>query len=312
MSITGANKAVVAFPQSDVEKLKDQTSANLEGEKARLKKATQEFESFFMYQMLKTMRKTVPESTFSEGAPFSGDAGKDIFTEMFDMELSRKMVSGGKQSISEMLYESMVKLVETQFDPVRPAAVIRPLGAEDSEGIKLEAREYDKIPEPEEKFEIKPDEPKLLPVVSRPSSMKQDSILSRYGEYIANAADTTSLDPALIVSVIRAESNGDASAVSPAGAKGLMQLMDSTASDYGVEEVFDPRQNIEAGSRYLKDLVDRFGSLKLALAAYNAGPGNVERYGGVPPFAETQKYVEKVIDTLNTLGHTAGSAIPKE
>jgi soluble lytic murein transglycosylase-like protein len=73
-----------------------------------------------------------------------------------------------------------------------------------------------------------------------------------------------------------------------------MQLIDSTAQDMGVEDVFDPRENILAGSRYLRDLIDRFGDMKLGLAAYNAGPGNVNKYGGIPPFKETQNYVRKV------------------
>jgi len=95
--------------------------------------------------------------------------------------------------------------------------------------------------------------------------------------------------------VINVESSGNPHAISPKGAKGLMQLADSTASDMGMRDVFDPKENISTGSRYLRSLIDRFGNVTLGLAAYNAGPANVEKYGGVPPFAETKQYIERVM-----------------
>jgi soluble lytic murein transglycosylase-like protein len=105
------------------------------------------------------------------------------------------------------------------------------------------------------------------------------------------------LDPALLASVARVESDFNPRAVSRVGAKGVMQLMDETASDYGVSNVYDPAENIDAGARHLRDLLIAFdGDLRLALAAYNAGRTAVLRYGGVPPYDETQRYVKKIAD----------------
>lgn len=116
-----------------------------------------------------------------------------------------------------------------------------------------------------------------------------------YNEAIAEAADLYRLDPHLIRAIIRAESAFNPFAVSRAGALGLMQLMPDVAEELNVLDPFDPRQNIFGRARYLRNLLDRNkGNLDLAVASYNAGPGAVERYNGIPPYRETVDYVKKV------------------
>jgi soluble lytic murein transglycosylase-like protein len=113
---------------------------------------------------------------------------------------------------------------------------------------------------------------------------------------IVTGARAAQLDPALVAAVAQTESGGDPTARSAAGAEGVMQLMPATARALGVADPYDPVQNVRAGAAYLRTLIDRFGDLTSAIAAYNAGPGAVARYGGVPPYAETRVYVERVMD----------------
>ena len=116
-----------------------------------------------------------------------------------------------------------------------------------------------------------------------------------YNQLISKAATDNALDPALIRAVIHAESAFRPAVVSRKGAIGLMQLMPDTASTLGVQDATAPAQNIAGGSRYLAQLLKQHqGDLNLALAAYNAGPSNVKRYNGIPPFAETKAYIERV------------------
>ncbi len=125
---------------------------------------------------------------------------------------------------------------------------------------------------------------------------KNKKLQYQYHPIIMRAAKKNSLDPEFIHAVITAESAYKHNAVSRAGAKGLMQLMPETANRFGVDNAFDPQQNITAGSFYLKTLLAEFETKELALAAYNAGEGTVRRYKNtIPPYLETQQYVEKVM-----------------
>jgi soluble lytic murein transglycosylase-like protein len=114
-------------------------------------------------------------------------------------------------------------------------------------------------------------------------------------------AERQGVNPDLVRAVVRQESGGRSDAVSSAGAIGLMQLMPGTARELGVNP-HDPAQNLAGGVRYLKEMAARFGNLDEALAAYNAGPGAVQRFGGIPPYRETQDYVRRIRRTLNDPG----------
>lgn len=123
-----------------------------------------------------------------------------------------------------------------------------------------------------------------------------------FDRLITEAANKYSVDVDLIRAVIRAESNFNPRARSPVGAEGLMQLMPGLQQDFGITDPFDPRQNVMGGVRYLRRLLDLHGgNVALALASYNAGPGNVARYGGIPPFRETRTYVKKIQGFLSSM-----------
>lgn len=138
---------------------------------------------------------------------------------------------------------------------------------------------------------------------------------TRYDEFISEAAKANQLPEALIRAVIKQESNFNPNAKSGVGAQGLMQMMPGTAADMGVKDPFDPRQNIMGGSKYLKKLSDRWGGdMTKTIASYNAGPGNVQKYGGTPPFKETQRYVKGVtrnFENYSAMG-SSSDALPEK
>ena len=129
---------------------------------------------------------------------------------------------------------------------------------------------------------------------------------------IGASAAEFGVDPALVRAIVYNESAFDPGATSGAGARGLMQLMPATAASLGVSDAYDPAQNVRGGTRYLRELLDRFHDVALAVAAYNAGPAAVERYGGVPPYVETRNYVRAVLGRYRALRSQLGNLATNE
>lgn len=131
-----------------------------------------------------------------------------------------------------------------------------------------------------------------------------------YANFIADSASAQGIAPELVASVIAVESNFNPNAISWRSARGLMQLMPETAARFGVKNIFDPRQNIDAGTKYLKELLVRYnGDLALTLAAYNAGPDRVEQYRTIPPYRETRDYVRRVTEKFRKTYQYQASAL---
>ncbi len=148
--------------------------------------------------------------------------------------------------------------------------------------------------QPDGKFELYLREAPRPPAQRVPSSRPGEEWISTYVDRYCRA---NHLPPALVHAIIKAESNGQRKAVSPKGARGIMQLMPFTSKRLNVSDPFDPIENIEGGIKYIKELLAEFeGNLAYVIAAYNAGPAAVKKYGGVPPYQETRQYVRRVLD----------------
>lgn len=234
-----------------------------ETEKGKIAKAAKDFETLMTSMLIKNM-------TESNGGLFGADQGMgtDVLDTVFENELAGHLTKNSGLGIAQMIYK---KLTGEDYS---------------NDLLKLNIKKPS--------TEIKPTNYKL-------SSAAFDR-LKQYEPIIAKAAEEHGVDSKLIKSVILTESAANPKAVSRANAKGLMQLMDTTASDMGVKNSFDPEENIFGGTKYLSKMLRQYnGDVDKALAAYNAGPANVNKYDGIPPFAETQNYVKRVQHYLNKM-----------
>ncbi len=252
--------------------LKTQTQNSSE----RARKVAREFEAMFASMMLKAMRKTVGENSL-----IPSSMGEKIYTDMLDSEYSKLTADNAFLGLADLI----VKEIEGR----------QPSEAEDlMKGMNIPLWAMERKADGIRESAVKGD---LLSRVKAKWSGLIESISARFG-----------VDEHLVTAVIARESAGNPRAVSHKGAKGLMQLMDSTSRDLGVAYPFSPAENISGGVKYLKKMLNMFnGDEKLALASYNAGPGAVKKFNGIPPYRETQEYVSAVLQLREQAAAAASS-----
>jgi soluble lytic murein transglycosylase-like protein len=291
--------ANLAHAEQAAKGLAAQKGKGPEADKKRWKTAL-DFQSMFLTQMYKSMR----QSTLAEGNELTqASPGREIFSEMLDTEYAgldakNPLISGPQgmknaqtgisNSLASQIYRALRRAEGADARSVDPASV-NPTAADatSAPAHSASAAHAGAYGDPGKRA-ASMSEAALKPIV--------DLASATYG-----------VSANLIKSVIKAESANQPAAVSGAGAKGLMQLMDSTAQSLGVRNPFNAEENVLAGTRYLKDLLDRYdGDETKALAAYNAGPTAVDRYQGVPPFPETKTYVDTVMTAKRGLDAAQG------
>lgn len=238
-----------------------------DAQKAKIANAAKEFESLLTSMMLKSMDKT------TNGMFGQDSLGGDYFNTIFENEMASFMSKNKSMGIADILYK---KITGEDMNHLLNGSTLN-----------------------NNKIELKNSLPTTHSIV--PSSKAMDR-LNKYEDIINAASNSFGVDKNLIKSVILTESAANDNAVSSAKAKGLMQLIDSTATEMGVSNVWDPKENIFGGTKYLAEMLRKYnGDINLALASYNAGPQNVDKYGGIPPFEETQNYVQRVKGYFNHL-----------
>jgi Rod binding domain-containing protein len=270
--------------ENKLRKLRDGAgSDSAELTEGRLRQVSRDIEAIFVKILLDTMQKSVPQSGL-----FEKSSGMETWKGMFNEKLSENLSSQETIGLADMIYNQLSTDLNRHKDVPLPAEWI-PAG-----GVQHGRRVLSGAPAAPEIEPAPAAEPASGPLGPLPAQVE------RFRGLIEDSASRYGLEPALVAAVITQESAGKPEAVSPVGAQGLMQLMPHTADSLGVSDPFDPRENIDGGCRYLRDMLNLFeGEEKVALAAYNAGPTAVRRYGGVPPYPETQKYVSRVSQLKN-------------
>ncbi len=261
-------------------------SANAKGasltdaQKAEAEKAARGFESLFVNMMLKEMKQSMLSDTENKQDDFGADTLQSYTDMLLSDQISR---TGNGIGIASQVYRT---LTGESLTPITQEKIASSVQAATKQTATVAAQTQNAA---------KSASGAVKEYFGGDFMDRVQKRLSNYENTISEASSKYGVPENLIKAVITAESAGRSNAQSGAGAKGLMQLMDGTAKDLGVKNSFDPVQNIMGGTKYIKQMLDKFdGNLNLALAAYNAGPGNVQKYNAVPPFAETQAYVKKV------------------
>lgn len=275
LDTSAANSALQNSRMESLAKLKmtaTDTGHLSEAQKNEYSKAARGFESMFVSMMMKQMKESMLEDDHKEDGE-NMSFGADTLGSYADMQFSDFVSRSGKgMGLADMIYKKMtggdsLNAISTEF----PAAPVHPPSVPPAPQSVIKNDALDTF------------------------SARVEDRLEQYEPIIAAASKKFNVPDSLIKAVITAESAGKHNAVSSVGAKGLMQLMDGTANGLGVKNSFDPADNIHGGTKYLRQMLDEFGgNVDKALAAYNAGPGNVKKHGGIPPFQETQAYVRKV------------------
>ncbi len=225
----------------------------------KIKKIGDDFETFFISFLLNNISKNIGSSGY---LPLTTE-GK-IYRSWFYDAIAKEIAKSYDFHISENIQKELSEIEKLDYNKLR----------------ELERKKFLDI--------------EIIP--RKNFSINENVLYSHIENVIERVSKKYGIRKSLIKAIIKVESNFNPYAISSKGAKGLMQLMDSTAKDLGVKNVWSIVDNIEGGVKYLRSLIDRFGDEKLALAAYNAGPGNVIKYGNrIPPFRETQNYVNKVL-----------------
>ncbi len=254
------------------------TSNYSDAEKKKIADTAKQFESLLTSMMLKSMNKT------TQGMFGDNSLGGDIYDSIFEMELASQISKNKSFGVADMVYKKVTG--EEMSDELKlPSKESLPLNPKSLKNLN--------------KNEIEIENNTTIPIKPGTKSLER---LNKYDDLINKAAQKYGVEKNLIKSVILTESAGKEDAVSSAKAKGLMQLMDQTAKDLGVQNIWDPGENIMGGTKYLSEMLRQYnGDINLALAGYNAGPGNVDKFKGVPPFEETKNYITRVTGYLNHL-----------